>query len=167
MNTYLFNINCPFQCIYLDTGETVIVDTEDFYRVKQLQWHLSCGYASTGHSGPKMHHFILGITDFSGQEVHHKDNNPLNNCKSNLQILSRQEHLTTRGKQSNNKSGYKGVSWKSPQGNRKGKWVAQISFYKDKIHLGYFDSPENAARAYDEKAKELFGLSATLNFPHE
>jgi hypothetical protein len=32
-------------------------------------------------------------------------------------------------------------------------------------HLGYFVDKESAAKAYDQKAKELYGESAILNFP--
>lgn len=44
------------------------------------------------------------------------------------------------------------------------KWVAAIRKGDDYYHLGYFDSAADAAKAYDEKAKEIFGAKAKLNF---
>ncbi len=35
---------------------------------------------------------------------------------------------------------------------------------RTKITIGLFDLEEDAAKAYDEKAKELYGLLAELNF---
>jgi len=34
-----------------------------------------------------------------------------------------------------------------------------------RIYLGIFDSDVEAAKGYDQKAKELFGQFARLNFP--
>lgn len=51
-----------------------------------------------GNNGKKLHRLIFeefyGITVPEGFVVHHKDNNPLNNCILNLQLLSRSEHTS-------------------------------------------------------------------------
>lgn len=47
-----------------------------------------------------------------------------------------------------------------------GKWKAQIQVAGAKIHLGYFDLEEAAARAYDAFVLAN-GLGVPLNFPHE
>lgn len=57
-------------------------------------------------------------------------------------------------------SKYRGVSIRA-----NGSWKAQIGYKGDRIHLGYFILEIDAARAYDCKAKELFGEYANLNFP--
>lgn len=62
---------------------------------------------------------------------------------------------------SSSKSGYYGVY---PQG---GKYAARISVNGYKKYLGIFNSPEDAARRYDEEARKLKGVNAVLNFPHE
>jgi len=58
----------------------------------------------------------------------------------------------------NNLSGYKGVTL-----HRKGKWKAKIQFNKKGIYLGLYDTPEEAAIAYNKAAKEYFGEFAKLN----
>ncbi|NLF02335.1 MAG: hypothetical protein GX601_15295 [Anaerolineales bacterium] len=57
----------------------------------------------------------------------------------------------------------KGVSWH----RRKRKWQARIQQSGVRVHLGYFDSPYEAALVYDEAARIVFGPSADLNYPLE
>lgn len=66
-----------------------------------------------------------------------------------------------RQQRSKSKSGFRGCV------EVNNKYQAQI-FISEKIeYLGIFETPEEAARAYDQKAKELFGDKAILNFPDE
>lgn len=71
--------------------------------------------------------------------------------RDNLRLASTSQNARNRGKQRNNKSGFKGVSWHSQ--NRK--WRAEIAVNKQIIHLGLFDTPEEAHRAYCEAADSL------------
>lgn len=62
-----------------------------------------------------------------------------------------------------NKTGLKGVHWrKSNQ-----KWCAQIRILGKNHSLGCYDTAEDAGRAFDKKAYELYGPAAGLNFPQE
>ena len=46
---------------------------------------------------------------------------------------------------------------------RRNKWVAQIKKHQKLYFLGYFDDERDAARAYDDKAVDIFGEFARLN----
>jgi ketopantoate reductase len=59
------------------------------------------------------------------------------------------------------KSGFCGVCWS--RSHRK--WAAAIHHDGKSHHVGYFSSEEDAARAYDEAAREHHGARAQLNFP--
>jgi hypothetical protein len=67
--------------------------------------------------------------------------------------------MVNRKKYTNNTSGYKGVNFQC------GKWHAKITHHLTQYHLGYFNTPEEAARAYDNAAKKRHGIFARLNFP--
>ncbi len=160
-----------FQLITLVDGQSAFIDSEDFTRVAERDWYVSAGgYAVTGHDGVKMHHYVLPQFSTATHEVHHKNEDKLDNRKQNLEVLTFRDHIVLRGAQSNNTSGYKGVYWKAPSGNRKGSWVAQLgrteNGKKTRVHLGRFTTAEAAARAYDVAALAEYGDRSFLNFPN-
>ena len=63
--------------------------------------------------------------------------------------------------QSNNTSGFKGVSWNK----QNKKWMAYIKKRNKWFYLGCFENKEWAAKVRDEKAKKLHGDFSRLNFP--
>jgi hypothetical protein len=98
-----------------------------------------------------------------GVDVDHIDDDPLNNRRSNLRIASRFQNLGNTRRRADNTSGFKGVSWS----NRFRYWVASIGYAGAKRHLGCYPTAEQAAHAYDEAAREMFGEFARVNFPQE
>ena len=59
----------------------------------------------------------------------------------------------------NTSSIYKGVSFHKWHN----KWHAKIGYQNKRHHIGYFLNVKDAARAYNNKAIELFGEFALLN----
>jgi hypothetical protein len=109
-----------------------------------------------------MHRQIMNAP--ADKVVHHEDGNGLNNTKENLQIVTIGENnrcSRKRGRLASSK--YKGVSF--VRGKRK--WRAQVSHNGKYKHIGYFETQEQAARAYDEAAKIYHGKFAILNFEQE
>lgn len=103
-----------------------------------------------------MRHGIEIPTNF---DVDHIDGNPSNNRIENLRLATRSENMSNRGKQLDNTSGYKGVSWC----NRHKRWKALISKDGNKIFLGYYDSALEAAAFYDAAAIKFHGKFARHN----
>lgn len=85
--------------------------------------------------------------------VDHIDGNGLNNTRDNLRLATKSQNLVNQGKNKRNKSGYKGVYWHK----HTKKWTAQMRYNKELIHLGYFDTKEEANEACIAKRNELHG----------
>jgi len=94
-------------------------------------------------------------------QVDHINGNPLDNRRENLRICTRAQNTCNRKAVVNSKSGYKGVTKK----NSSRKWIPEIRKDGKKLYLGSYNTPEEAAKAYDKAAKEIFGEFAKLNFP--
>lgn len=151
----------------LGDGRLMLVDADDYPVLARHTWRLhSDGYAITnmGVRGASVtvyaHRVVMGPGQGPHLHVDHADRNPLNNTKANLRFVPANLNYANRGAQRNNTSGFKGVSWSSD----KNKWMAQLVVSGRKHFLGYHADREDAARAYDAKAKELLGESAYLNF---
>lgn len=83
-----------------------------------------------------------------------------NYCKDNCRwVDSTIQNRNTRKTRTNNTSGYRGVSFFK----RDDKWRAQICVNNKTKHIGYFDTPLEAAQTYDNYVI-INGLEHTLNF---
>jgi hypothetical protein len=74
-----------------------------------------------------------------------------------------QNSWNQRKRRGNYGSRYKGVTFVKSYG----KWRAKIVYKKKRIVIGYFDDEASAAKAYDAKAREMFGEFAAPNFPKD
>ena len=163
--------------IKLTKGQVALVDDEDYESVAKYKWQasLSCTgrtwYASrtVTMSGKRtmirLHQVILSAP--SGFHVDHKNRNGLDCRRSNLRLATRCGNAANRSLRSDNTSGFKGVYRKHNPAfaGRKYCWAAQIRHNYKYSCIGYFKTAEEAARAYDVKAREFFGEFAWLNFP--
>ncbi len=119
-----------------------------------------------GNKQDKIYWHRLIVNPPPGKVVDHINGDTLDNRKSNLRAVTREQNNMNRAANRTRKgqpttSPYKGVSWDK----RRSKWVSSIGHNYKPIILGYFRFAEDAARAYDVKAKALFGEFAYLNFP--
>jgi hypothetical protein len=85
--------------------------------------------------------------------VNHIDKNKENNHVNNLRYVTNSEFQMSKRLASNNKSGVKGVCWDS----RSRRWEAYIKLNRKMIHLGLYDTIEEATAIRKTKEIELFG----------
>lgn len=147
-------------------GKYALVDDEDYDNLITHKWAVSnMGYAtrlvySKEKSGVKrqlMHRLIMDSP--TNLQIDHIDNNTLNNQKSNLRPSTQAQNCWNRKISSSNTSGYKGVTFIK----RIDRWQADIYHNYRRYRLGSYLTKEEAAQAYNTKAKELFGEFALLN----
>lgn len=149
-------------------GFIALVDDEDYEIVNKYKWRVIeknlNTYATTSirKGGKKatvrMHRLIMNPP--ADMQVDHKNHNGLDNRRHNLRVCTASQNGANRRKQAGMKYKYRGIWFDK----RAGKFGAQIKVNYKLIHIGFYDDDAAAARAYDEKAKELFGEFANTNF---
>jgi len=149
--------------IQLKDGRYTTIDVTDLPLVAHRYWWAREGGFTTyaqSNRGLTLHQLLLGPPPAPGLEIDHIDGDGLNNQRSNLRWGTRsQNHANRRQKRGKKTSPYKGV--KKKEGRHK--WEAYIQH----DYLGYYDTEEEAARAYDAAAFQRWGEYAKLNFPPE
>jgi hypothetical protein len=139
-------------------SEEFIFDIQDFAEVSKYNWWISNGYvvSKVKNKTLKLHNLIMNPPE--GLVVDHKNGNPLDNKQLNLRICTQHENTLNSKNRSNSSIKYKGVDKRN-----NGKYRARIMIDGKREHIGDFDTGIEAALAYNEKAKELFGEFARLN----
>jgi hypothetical protein len=156
--------------IVLTKGKIALVDDSDFEKVSQFKWYASFSgnlyYAIRNvwikkekrYTRIYLHRYLLDLTDPTAI-VDHINGNTLDNRSINLRICNYSQNTQNSKRRSTNTSGYKGVSFKKDIK----KWEAYICPNYKKRNLGWFDTKEEAAKAYNEAASEYYGQFAKLN----
>jgi hypothetical protein len=149
--------------IELTQEQVAIVDDEDYEYLSQWKWHATKhGNTYYAERKPNKKHCIMARIIMKCENdmvVDHINRDGLDNRKENLRICTIAENGRNKTKSKKTTNPYKGI-----QKNHL-KWTAIITYNKFTKCLGNFNSPEEAAIAYDKKARELFGEFANLNFP--
>ena len=141
-----------------------LVDDEDYEMLSNYYWNLNAyGYAQTNikidgkYTTKRLHQMILNVP--KGMQVDHIDHNIYNNLKINLRPATMSQQAINRIPYSNGTSKYKGVCFQKSNN----KWRADIKINQKRYYLGVFIKEKDAARAYNEKAIELFDDIIILN----
>lgn len=158
--------------IPLSQGMFVVIDADDLPLVEGYAWvaarrrHVWYAIANVrqphgGSTAVLMHRLILDAP--KGMQVDHKDGDGLNNRRSNIRLCTPSQNQQNRVRREPNATGYFGIYY-IPKARR---WVANIKHQRKRIYIGCFSTPEAAAIAYDERARELFGEFGRFNFPKD
>ena len=155
--------------IPLTQGKITIVDDDVYEWASQMNWYAlaACDsniwYAARNVNVGKrqrietLHRRIIGA--IWKEKTDHRDGDGLNNLRSNLRICTHTENMRNRKLHRNSGSGLKGVSFEK----KFHKYRARIRVNGHRIHLGMFQSPLQAAKAYNMAAVKYFGEFARPN----
>jgi len=160
--------------IKLTQGKVALIDKKDYDKVSQHKW---CAikpdknrswYATSKIKGKniRLSRFILDIYD-KNLIVDHENANGLDNRRSNIRICNHMQNSRNKIKAriSKSTSTYKGVVFASGKVTKP--WRARITIEGKVMHIGYYSTEHEAAKAYDKFAKKHFKEFANLNFKHE
>ena len=146
-----------------NSNRVVLVDDADLDELNRHNWRLDkAGYIRRTRSGKTilLHRQIMGVVDAGREvEVDHANHDKLDNRRANLRLCTRRDNA--RNRKPPNGRPWKGVT--RATGNRG--WQAQLGLLGKTLFLGFHESPEAAAMAYDEAARRHHGEFAKLNFP--
>lgn len=141
--------------IPLSKGKVAVVDDRDFERLSKGTWYLhSNGYAQGRLEGVRvyMHRAVLNLKD---EECDHINRDKLDNRRANLRLCTRRENQCNLPEKPN-KLGFSGVTFRK----QNQKYVARLRVNGRKVHLGTFDTPEEASAAYLSAKSERDGVGS-------
>lgn len=148
------------QAVYLTRGLVALIDPVDCALVYGRSWRAhqarSNVYARSSRD-EYLHRLITGAQP--GWVVDHLNGDSLDCRRNNLRVCG--FDVNAQNAEYANSTGFRGVTLE------RGRFRARIRLDGATKHLGLFDSPEEAAQAYDRAALEFFGPFAWTNFQRD
>lgn len=125
---------------------------------KRMDGYVSFDLYINGIKHAKLLHVLVANTFLENpdnkQMVDHINCNKSDNRLENLRFATGSENQQNRVLNLNNTSGVKGVNFD----RKSGKWLARIQIDGIRVHLGLFNTKEEAARARIIRANQAFGV---------
>lgn len=128
-------------CLVKTTGYWQIGIGKTRCLAHRLAWYFTYGY-------------------FPEENIDHINQDKLDNRIINLRICTVSQNACNAPKHKDNRTGYKGVDFDK----RRNKFRARIRVDNKQTHIGYFNTVEEAARAYDEVVISYHGEFANGNY---
>lgn len=179
INTYTLSESRGYYIMTFRNSDSIgFIDAEDYELIANHRWSVTVDplngvpYAYTNviideenykRKMDGLHRFILKEYEDEVIIVDHIDGNGLDNRKSNLRARTQSENNMNKKIQSNNTSGFAGVSWHKKQRM----WTSFIRMNGESILLGSFYYMRNALKARIEAEEEYFGEHAFYNRDEE
>lgn len=140
--------------IYLQDGEEIFVDDEDYERVNQYIWYKS--FSGNTRMIVKTGDEYETLTNFLMKNSYQKERN---NYFTKRNLSTKGNSGRWMGAKSNGTSKYKGVSFNK----REGKWRSTILLNGVRTYLGSFKKEDEAAIAYNQAVLEYLDGNAFVN----
>lgn len=128
--------------------------------LKNINWYASGSRYVSGNTKNgivMLHRFILKAK--KDEIVDHINHDTFDNRDENIRICTQSENMMNTIIPNTNKSGFKGVS----KQKRDNKWRAYITINKKQIHLGSFDTYEEAVEARKKANEKYQGIFSYPN----
>lgn len=152
------------RAIPLSNGIIIMVDNEDYERLRKSNWHHhKQGYSqrskwNTEKKKPEtvyLHREIMDVP--KSMQIDHINRNVYDNRKKNLRVVKTIDNLVNRKFKKEPQSKYRGVY------KKRNRFVANCFSEGKRFYCGSYGTEEEAAIAYNQKMFELFGEDAYQN----
>ena len=155
-----YDLNGLYGIGYTDKGVAFTFDLEDYEKIYPYLWYEKEDGYIVAHNRDNNGHIRLNrlVMDVQNEDpiairVDHKNHDLKNNQKYNLRVSTNQENSFNHKLFDTNKSGVSGVRLDE----ERNKWIAEITYNYKTIHLGRFNTKEEAVKVRKEAEEKYFG----------
>ena len=146
----------------LASGQIFVIDADMVEKIRTVKFYLgSKGNGSQYYvidcKGRTLHDYLFEHRP--GYEIDHINLDTFDNRRCNIRYCTHQQNQMNQPLQKNNTSGVSGVSYYPPRR----KFRARIKICQQEIHLGYFDTFEDAVKARNIGMLCMFGQYGRYN----